>query len=221
MLGRDVDMPHVSNSYFSARALVTYPERRKQLPPTDHYKQRFLDANCADLSFYYTLVNKLRADKMCKGCSPPPPVWKPTRRNRVGRLNLISAQAAAPVLPRERGPPAAAVLQHPRGQAPPVALGDDDGALEGQGQEVPDQRRDLPRDARVGPRKVSCFVWLEDKINLVRRRVVVAEERVVVDGFRFFEPRFFLTVRIGTLAQQLEALLVAPINLGLELDDRI
>ena len=23
-------------------------------------------------SFYYTLVNKLRADKMCKGCSPPP-----------------------------------------------------------------------------------------------------------------------------------------------------
>ena len=33
-------------------------------------------ANCADLSFYYTLVNKLRADKMCKGCSPPPPVWK-------------------------------------------------------------------------------------------------------------------------------------------------
>ena len=72
MLGRDVDMPHVSNSYFSARALVTYPERRKQLPPTDHYKQRFLDANCADLSFYYTLVNKLRADKMCKGCSPPP-----------------------------------------------------------------------------------------------------------------------------------------------------
>ena len=28
------------------------PERRKQLPPTDHYKQRFLDANCADLSFY-------------------------------------------------------------------------------------------------------------------------------------------------------------------------
>ena len=158
MLGRDVDMPHVSNSYFSARALVTYPERRKQLPPTDHYKQRFLDANCADLSFYYTLVNKLRADKMCKGCSPPPPVWKPTRRNRVGRLNLISAQAAAPVLPRERGPPAAAVLQHPRGQAPPVALGDDDGALEGQGQEVPDQRRDLPRDARVGPRKVICFV---------------------------------------------------------------
>ena len=60
MLGHDVDMPHVSNSYFSARALVTYPERRKQLPPTDHYKQRFLDANCADLSFYYTLVNKLR-----------------------------------------------------------------------------------------------------------------------------------------------------------------
>ena len=51
MLGKDVDMPHVSNSYFSARALVTYPERRKQLPPTDHYKQRFLDANCADLSF--------------------------------------------------------------------------------------------------------------------------------------------------------------------------
>ena len=30
--------------------------------------------------FYYTLVNKLRADKMCKGCSPPPPVWKPIRR---------------------------------------------------------------------------------------------------------------------------------------------
>jgi hypothetical protein len=28
----------------------------------------------------YTLVNKLRADKMCKGCSPPPPVRKPTRR---------------------------------------------------------------------------------------------------------------------------------------------
>ena len=84
MLGKDVDMPHVSNSYFSARALVNYPERRKQLPPTDHYKQRFLDANCADLSFYYTLVNKLRADKMCKGCSPPPPVWKPTRRNRGG-----------------------------------------------------------------------------------------------------------------------------------------
>jgi len=80
MLGKDVDMPHVSNSYFSARALVNYPERRKQLPPTDHYKQRFLDANCADLSFYYTLVNKLRADKMCKGCSPPPPVWKSTRR---------------------------------------------------------------------------------------------------------------------------------------------
>ena len=78
MLGHDVDMPHVSNSYFSARALVTYPERRKQLPPTDHYKQRFLDANCADLSFYYTLVNKLRADKMCKGCSPPPTVWKST-----------------------------------------------------------------------------------------------------------------------------------------------
>ena len=24
------------------------------------------------MSFYYTLVNKLRADKMCKGCSPPP-----------------------------------------------------------------------------------------------------------------------------------------------------
>ena len=45
---------------------------------------------------------------------------------------MISIQAAAPVLPRERGPPAAAVLQHPRGQAPPVALGDDDGALEGQ-----------------------------------------------------------------------------------------
>ena len=44
MLGQDVDMPHVSNSYFSARALVNYPERRKQLPPTDHYKQRFLDA---------------------------------------------------------------------------------------------------------------------------------------------------------------------------------
>ena len=44
MLGKDVDMPHVSNSYFSARALVNYPERRKQLPPTDHYKQRFLDA---------------------------------------------------------------------------------------------------------------------------------------------------------------------------------
>ncbi len=80
LLGKDVDMPHVSNSYFSARALVNYPERRKQLPPTDHYKQRFLDANCADLSFYYTLVNKLRADKMCKGCSPPPPVWKSTRR---------------------------------------------------------------------------------------------------------------------------------------------
>ena len=59
------------------------------------------------------------------------------------------SQAAAPLLPRERGPPAAAVLQHPRGQAPPVALGDDDGALEGQGQEVLDQRRDLPRDARV------------------------------------------------------------------------
>ena len=44
MLGKDVDMPHVSNSYFSARALVNYPERRKQLPPTDHYKRRFLDA---------------------------------------------------------------------------------------------------------------------------------------------------------------------------------
>ena len=43
MLGKDVTMPHVSNSYFSARALVNYPERRKQLPPTDHYKQRFLD----------------------------------------------------------------------------------------------------------------------------------------------------------------------------------
>ena len=43
MLGKDVEMPHVSNSYFSARALVIYPERRKQLPPTDHYKQRFLD----------------------------------------------------------------------------------------------------------------------------------------------------------------------------------
>ena len=89
MLGRDVDMPHVSNSYFSARALVTYPERRKQLPPTDHYKQRFLDANCADLSFYYTLVNKLRADKMCKGCSPPPPVWNHGRRvDGVGRLKF-------------------------------------------------------------------------------------------------------------------------------------
>ena len=84
MLGHDVDMPHVSNSYFSARALVTYPERRKQLPPTDHYKQRFLDANCADLSFYYTLVNKLRADKMCKGCSPPPPVWKSRTSRRRG-----------------------------------------------------------------------------------------------------------------------------------------
>ena len=69
------------------------------------------------------------------------------RRNRVGRLKLDFTQTAAPLLPRERGPPAAAVLQHPRGQAPPVALGDDDGALEGQGQEVLDQRRDLPRDA--------------------------------------------------------------------------
>ena len=129
-------------------------------------------------------------------------------------------RAAAMTIPV--GPPAAAVLQHRRGQAPPVALGDDDGALEGQGQEVRDQRRDLPRDARiVCPAKGKLLRWLEDKISLVRRRVVVAEERVVVDGFRFLEPRFLLTVRIGTLPQQLEALLVAPINLGLELDHRI
>ena len=72
MLGRDVDMPHVSNSFFSARAVASYPERLKQMPPTDHYKPKFLEANCADLSFYYALVNKLRAEKLCKGCATPP-----------------------------------------------------------------------------------------------------------------------------------------------------
>ena len=57
-----------------------HQKRRIPFAFLDDIKQRFLDANCADLSFYYTLVNKLRADKMCKGCSPPPPVWKSTRR---------------------------------------------------------------------------------------------------------------------------------------------
>lgn len=72
MLGRDVERPHVSNSFFSARAVASYPERLKQMPPTDHYKPKFLEANCADLSFYYALVNKLRAEKLCKGCAIPP-----------------------------------------------------------------------------------------------------------------------------------------------------
>ena len=76
--------------------------------------------------------------------------------------------------------------------------------------------RPHPREEPSTSRRMNKKIQL-----LVRRRVVVAEERVVVDGFRFLEPRFFLTVRIGTLPQQFKTLLVAPINLGLELDDRV
>ena len=175
MLGKDVDMPHVSNSYFSARALVNYPERRKQLPPTDHYKQRFLDATSRarikvatsarwrglriSQQLMHTgelrrLVVLLHAREQAPRRQDVQGLFAATacveiNQTQVARLKFDFTQAAAPLLPRERGPPAAAVLQHPRGQAPPVALGDDDGALEGQGQKNSHQRGDLPRDARI------------------------------------------------------------------------
>ena len=79
----------------------------------------------------------------------------PRRRRRTANLDVAVDGRQVVVAEDARVVPAAAVLQHPRGEAPPVSVGDDDGALEGQGQEVLEQRRDLPRDARV--------VRLEDK----------------------------------------------------------
>ena len=146
------------------------------------YKQRFLRRELRrPVAFYYTLARTSSAPTRCAPTGAPSfaaAACVEINQTQVARLNcrFDSTQAAAPLLPAgtraTRGRGASTSTR----SSPTVALGDD---ARGSGRaraRVADQRRDLPRDAH----------GQEDKIAEKRRqRVVVAEERVVVDGFRF------------------------------------